>query len=301
MLPNFLIIGAPRSGTTTLYESLKQHPQIFLSPMKEPMFFILEDETKTYIGPSHPHGSLDIHGYRSLFHGVRNQKAIGEASPCYLFSPKAPGKIKKYIPDAKILVILRNPVERAYSHFLFNRLGGIEPLADFSEAMAAEEDRLRKGWFIYWCYQGMGYYGRQIERYFSSFDPQQFRFFLFEDLLDAPAELFRGIFKFLGVDESVRIAKPEKYNSSGTPRSRIVHDLLNRPSLLKSPLKKVLSTKNQYRLLTKFVNRNLQKPPLDEEVRRRLTALYREDLLKTQDLIHRDLSSWLEPRAMRDG
>ena len=294
MLPNFLVIGAPRCGTTTLYECLKQHPQIFMSPLKEPMFFILEDDHQKYVGPAHPTVSRNIDGYQSLFQNVRGESAIGEASPCYLFSERAPGKIKKYVPNVKIIIMLRNPVDRSYSHFLFNRLGGIEPLASFEAALAAEEDRIRKGWFIYWHYISMGYYGQQIERYFSYFDRTQFRFFLLEDLIREPAKLFREVFQFLGVEDTVRIEKPEKYNSSGEPRSRIVHDLISKPSILKTPLKKILSTRTQYRLLTIFINRNLEKPPLSRAMRSRMIELYRKDILKTQELIHRDLSPWFE-------
>jgi len=296
-LPNFLIIGAPRSGTTTLYESLKHHPQIFLSPKKEPMFFILEDK-KTYSGPDIPTGPDDIDKYRSLFRGVRDEKAIGEATPCYLYCPEVPLRIKELIPDVKFIAILRNPIDRAYSHFLYNRMIGREPLVDINEALAAEEDRIRQGWFMYWCYRGMGYYGRQIERYFSHFDPRQFRFFLLEDLKNAPEDLFRETFQFLVVDDSVRIPKPEKYNSSGFPVNQAVQELIVKPNVLKHLLKKLLPEKTQYRLLTKFLNRNLHKPSLTWDNRRQLIACYKEDILKTQDLIHRDLSSWLEPKGM---
>ncbi len=291
-LPNFLIIGAPRSGTTTLYESLKQHPQIFLSSVKEPMFFILE-EKKTFIGPDLPKGPADIEEYRSLFRDARDEKAIGEGSPCYLYSPEAPRRIKDLIPDVKFIAILRNPIDRAYSHFVFNRLVGREPLSDFRKAIAAEEDRLRQGWFMYWCYLGMGYYGAQIERYFSHFHPRQFRFFLMDDLMHTPEDLFQEVFRFLEVDEGVRISKPEKYNASGIPVNRTVQELLVKPNVVKQQLKKILSEKTQYQILTKFINRNLRKPSLDPEVHRQLISSYREDILKTQDLIHRDLSSWL--------
>jgi hypothetical protein len=294
MLPNFLIIGAPRSGTTTLYESLKHHPQIFLSPVKEPMFFLMEGDTKEYVGPLIPKGIRDIEAYRSLFRDVREEKAVGEASPCYLFSPKAPPKIKKYIPHVKIIALLRNP----YSHYLLNRMGQIEPLSDFREAVAAEKERIRKGWFIYWCYQGMGYYGRQIERYFSNFNPNQFCFFLLEDLIHSPDHLFREMFQFLGIDENIRIPKPEKYNSSGNPKNQFVQDIVLKPSIIKSALKKVLSERMQYRLLTKFRNKSLTKPPLSWEIRGQMIDLFREDILKTQDLIHRDLSAWLAAKVL---
>ena len=247
-----------------------------------------------------PRGPRDLSSYRYLFQGAKPQQAVGEASIYYLFSPKAPLRIKKYLPKAKFIVILRNPVDRAYSHFLHNRLLEKEPIADFEDALNAEEERIRQGWFIFWSYRGAGYYGTQIERYFSIFDREQFRFFLFEDLIANPANLFQQIFRFLGVDGSVRIQLPDKFNSSGIPRNKILHDFLNKPNFIKSQLKRILPEKAQYNLLTRFMNRNLAKPALNAEVRRRLLGTYRDDIVKTQDLIHRDLSSWLAPEQSED-
>jgi hypothetical protein len=300
MLPNFLIIGAPRSGTTTIFKSLQRHPQIFLSAVKEPMFFILEGEKALFPGPQNPIGPREINGYQSLFEGVKREKAVGEASTFYLFSPKAPLRIKKYLPEIKFIAIFRNPMDRAYSHFLQNRLAGTEPIANLEEAMAAEEERIQKGWFLFWCYQSIGFYGRQIERYFSLFNPRQFRFFLFEDLIANPAGLFTEIFQFLDVDETVRIKLPMKYNSSGVPRNKIIHDFLTKPNFIKKQLKRIIPEKTQYNLLTRFMNRNLAKQPLSVEVRRRILATYRDDILKTQDLIHRDLSPWLSLEQMEE-
>jgi hypothetical protein len=293
MLPNFLIIGAPRSGTTTLYESLKQHPQIFLSPVKEPMFFLLDGGPAHYPGPKSPQGVRRIDQYQSLFQGAKTEKAIGEASPCYLFSPKATLGLKQNIPDAKFIVILRNPVDRAYSHFLFHRMEGTEPLADFEAAMDAEDERIRMGWFIFWCYRGIGYYGRQIERYLSHFPREKFRFFLMEDLAGQPQELFKEIFRFLEVDDGIRVRLPLRYNPAGVPRNQWFHEFLVRPNAVKNLMKPILSPNVQSFLLTHFMGRNLVRPSLERDVRKRILAMYQEDILKTQDLIHRDLSAWL--------
>ncbi len=114
-------------------------------------------------------------------------------------------------------------------------------------------------------------------------------------LIADPVNLFQEIFRFLDVDETVRIQLPEKYNSSGVPRNAIVHDFLSRPNFIKTQLKRILPLKAQYNLLTKFMNRNLAKPTLRADIRRRMLEIYREDILKTQNLIHRDLSAWLAP------
>jgi hypothetical protein len=294
VLPNFLIIGAPRSGTTTLHISLQEHPEIFLSQPKEPMFFVLEGEPEQYPGPRSPQGTRHLEEYQALFQGSETKTAVGEASPCYLFSPKAPYRIKQYIPDAKFIAILRNPVDRAYSHFIFHRMYGTEPLSDFEEAVAAEEDRKRMGWFFLWAYRGMGLYGEQIARYYTLFSKSQFLFLLFEDLVNNPQGLFTGIFRFLGVDDRVRIRIPKRCNPSGIPKTRSINGFFIRSNFLKTQLKRMIPEKEQFILLTRFFKWNFsEKPNLPEDVRRRVLGMFREDILRTQDLINRDLSMWL--------
>jgi hypothetical protein len=295
VLPNFLIIGAPRSGTTTLYASLLQHPDVFLSRPKEPMFFILEGGPERYPGPRSPAGARSLEEYQALFRGAELKKAVGEASPCYLFSPMAPYRIQHHIPDSKFIAILRNPVDRAYSHFIFHRMYGAEPLADFEKAVSAEEERKRKGWFFLWAYRGMSLYGEQIERYFSIFQKRQFRFYLFEDLVSDPHGLLADIFRFLGVDDRVRIHLPERNNPSGIPRHRSIHDFFSRPNFLKTQLKKIIPERVQFLLLARFFRWSyVEKPALTEDIRGRMLEMFREDILRTQDLIQRDLSAWLE-------
>jgi hypothetical protein len=291
--PNFLIIGAPRSGTTTLYQNLKKHPEIFMSSVKEPMFFIFEG------GVILPDPLLvkecirDWNAYQSLFGGSKDAKAIGEASTYYLYSEKASRTIPHYLPDVKLIAILRNPVSRAYSHFLFNRLRGIEPVSDFNEALAMEEERIRHGWFMFFHYQGIGLYSRQIERYLSIFPRERFLFLLFDELSRSPADSFHKIFQFLRVEEIIQDVSKTRYNISGIPRNRRWHDFLMGPNPVKRLLKKVLPDSVQSRILTNLTERNLATPPMRDDIRLRLIKRYRDDILKTQELIRIDLSAWM--------
>lgn len=121
-LPNFLVIGAHKAGTTALYNYLKQHPQVYMSPAKEPRFFALEGKNLKFLGPKKDPGNrcrfTTLEAYRELFQGVSSEVAIGEASTLYLYSQEAPKRIQHYIPDAKLIAILRNPIKRAYSNFV---------------------------------------------------------------------------------------------------------------------------------------------------------------------------------------
>lgn len=161
ILPNFLIIGAAKSGTSSIYDYLKQHPQIYMSSIKEPIFFAFEGEQIDEFGPFNDdplakgtltNSATNIDDYQALFRDVDGEKAIGEASVRYLYFSKSPNRIKKYIPEAKLIAILRNPVDRAYSHFLMNLRKQFEPLNDFSKALQAEEKRKLDNWGWDWHY-----------------------------------------------------------------------------------------------------------------------------------------------------
>jgi hypothetical protein len=293
MLPNFLIIGAPRCGTTMVYENLKRHPEIFMSAVKEPSFFILNGEKNTYSGPMPIPVVNDSIAYQALFNGFEKKKAVGEASTLYLYSPKAPPQIKEMLPEIKIIVLLRPPVDRAYSHFFKNRLGGIEPIADFPNALAAEEWRIQNGWFPFWFYRDIGRFDIQIERYFRYFRQEQMRFYLLDDFQQNPSETFMDIFQFLGVNSDFRVESSIRFNAAGKPRHRLVHALLSQPFGVKNMLKRMLPSSIQRFLFWKIMKLNLSIPPMQRETQQALQAYYRENILKTQDLIQRDLSAWL--------
>lgn len=294
-MPNFLIIGAEKSGTTALYHYLNQHPQIYMSPVKEPNFFSLDGEKPEDHGPGHlPTGHItDIEAYSKLFRGVTGETAIGEASPAYLYQQKAIERIRLYIPDANLIAILRDPVARAYSNFLHCISLGREPLADFEQALQEEEIRVQNNWRGLWHYKRKGFYYEQLKRYFDLFDKSQIRVYLYEDLNTDPSGTLRDIFHFLGVDESFIPDTSARLNVSGVPRNKALHSLvtnLNRPAM-----KKFIPNRALHALREPIRNRVLTKPPqLPPEVRGRLVEVFREDILKLQELIDRDLSKWLE-------
>lgn len=300
-MPNFLIIGAAKSGTTALYHYLKQHPQIYMSPMKEPHFFAFEGQKLEFQGPSSDQEALnrasitDIETYRSQFQGVTNEVAIGEASAMYLYIPEAPERIHHYIPEAKLIAILRNPAERAYSAFSFLIREGREPLTDFAQALQAEERRIRQNWVPLYYYQQLGFYYAQMKRYFDLFNRDQIRVYLYEDLSTNSASMLPDIFQFLGVDDTFTPDLTSRYNKSGIPRNKALNTFLRTQYPIKSIFKPLLPEALRRRLVVSFQNLNLEKPPsLPSKLRRQLIEMYREDILKLQDLTQQDLTKWLE-------
>lgn len=291
-MPNFLIIGAMKSGTTALYYYLEQHPQIYMSPVKEPNFFC-----------SGQHGNSDstsvtrLRAYQDLFKGASGEKALGEASHCYLYEPGAVAQIQQHVPDARLVAVLRNPVDRAYSHFLHMVRNGTEPLTDFARALREEEaGALQKRRFQ--DYIGRGRYYEQLKRYFDAFDRNQVRVYLYEDLSNAPIDTLQDIFRFLAVEDSFLPDVSLRRNVSGYSRYKTLDKFLRKPSSVKDALKTYLPARLRWRLSKAFDDlktRNLVEPPaVQSEVRRQLVGVYREDILRLQDLIQRDLSGWLE-------
>lgn len=291
-MPNFLIIGAQKAGTTALYHYLKQHPQVYISPVKEPHFFSFEGEEAN--GRAH---ITDINAYRSLFEGVSDETAIGEASPSYIYIPQSSERIRHYVPDAKLIAVLRNPADRAYSNFLYAIWLGREPLTDFALALQKEEERIQNGWGPFWHYQRKGFYYEQLQPYFERFDRAQIKIYLYEDLHTQAAGVLRDIFSFLGVDKSYVPDVSARLNVSGVPKSKISQTVVTGINAVNPIFKRVLPAR--LRGVRESIRNKVldEAPPMPAEAREYLVELYREDVLKLQDLINRDLSGWLGERS----
>jgi len=299
VLPNFLILGAMKSGTTALCQYLKQHPQIFMSRRKEPQFFAFEGEKLDYCGPGDQHQIkrdvvTEFKAYCSLFDSVINEKAVGEASIVYLYSTKAPERIQHYVPGAKLIAILRHPAERAYSNFLHARKHGREPLANFGKALEEEEVRIRSNWLYFWHYKQLGLYHKQLKPYFDRFGWDKIRIYLYDDWKADNIGTIHDIFRFLEVEDGFVPDVSIKYRATSVPRFKALHRFFLEPNCVKSALKPFLPQGIRRNVVKTVINHNLVRSRLSEEIRQQLTPFYREDILKLQNLIQRDLSRWLE-------
>ncbi len=297
-LPNFLVIGAAKAGTTSLYHYLGQHPEVFMSPVKEPHFFALGGTGANFRSPGAEAGInrksfADPEGYEGLFVGARGEKAIGEASTSYLYSPEAPERIKRRVPEARLIAVLRDPAERAYSTFLALRLGGREPLRDFSRALEAEEGRIRDGWEHLWHYKNLGFYHVQLSRYGKALEEGRLRVYLYEDLGADPRGVMRDAYRFLGVDASFEPDTSQRHNMSGVSNNGFLASLVRKRHPVKTAIKPLVPATVRRRLVSGLQKRVLSRPPFPPEVRRELVEAYREDVLRLEDLIGRDLSAWL--------
>lgn len=299
-LPNFLIAGAAKSGTTSLYLYLNQHPEVYMSPVKEPKFITAQfiKFPLRGIGDSRTEKGIikTFDEYKTLFSKVKDEKAIGEASidSLYFYEGAIP-IIKKYLGDIKIIIILRNPIDRAFSQYVMFTDRLRESLS-FEDALKAEEERVRNNWAFGWHYTRVGFYYNQVRSYLQNFT--HVKVYLYDDLRQDTAGVVKDLYEFLGVDSSFVPDTHVKYNISGVPRNKIYHNLLTRPGRLKSTIKKIctllLLQESLYKLVNKLRSGNLEKIEMKPETRNYLKDVYREDILKLQALIRRDLSHWLK-------
>lgn len=296
-MPNFLVIGAAKCGTTALHRYLKQHPAIYMSSPKELRFFPHEDQPPDFRGPRDEMDMetaiKNIDDYRACFAPGANYPARGESSPIYLYYRRAAERIKHYIPNVKLIAILRHPADRAYSQYLMKRRGGVEPLS-FSDALAAEQQRISDGWSDRWHYQQRGFYAAQLKPYFELFKRAQLRIYLYEDYLLDPIAFMQDIFRFLNVDQSFVPDMSVRHNQTLLPRSRALQVFLTEPRRIKNLFKPLVPERWSRRFGDHLRQRNLTKPPLSEGLRRQLVEVYHEDIIELQGMLQRDLSHWLK-------
>jgi len=293
--PNFIIIGAMKAATTSLYTYLKQHPDVFMTTIKEPMFFnnfqkkndfkVLGRKTKKI---------TTFEEYYPLFDAVKNEKAIGEASPAYISNTDCPSLIQQHLSETKIIAILRQPVARAYSNFLHTRRADREPIADFETAFNKETERKAENWSPLYHYKGKGYYAEQLERYVTLFPKENIKVLLFEDLVKNPVRITQEVFKFLNIDNSFIPDISKKANVSGTPKG--LFGLFIMKLRYNNLIPNIQFSNYLPGFIIQFIFNSAYKNanPLSPELKKRLThTFYKEDILKLEKLIGKDLQHWL--------
>lgn len=307
-LPNFLIIGAPRSGTSSLFYYLKQHPQVFASPIKEPAFFIFDGMTfyadqRDYdiyriVDWDNRAIVTELPDYEALFHNVTTETAIGEASTAYLNNHRAPDRIMHYLSDVKLIAILRDPAERAYSAYMMDVLNGLDDLR-LSEIATGYQTHSRKGRVIpgqrqFLFYINAGFYYRGITRYLQRFDRSQICVLFFDDFRRDPESTISKVCQFLGVDTTFRVNTEQRHNIGRYPRIRRWHSMAVSQNPFRSRLRKLLPSELRHRLSKALVQSNLSQPPtMNSDLRALLIDIFRVDILQLQDLLERDLDHWL--------
>jgi hypothetical protein len=297
-LPNFFVVGAARSATDAVYSYLKQHPDVYMSPVKETNFFVFYGDRVKYCGPGDQEALRSCYvpnmdAYQALFRPAQDATARGEASPWYLYMRDTPGRIKQHVPQAKLIAILRNPIDRAYSSFCMLHRDNREPLTNFVTALAQEPRRISANWEPIWHYRAMSLYAEQIRRYQQTFGPDQLRIYLYDDLERDAQSVVRDMFGFLGVDTGFTPNTSTRPNQSYVPRNQRLHAFLAGQNSAKSLIKPLVPLGLRQRLKARLMATNAAGTSVSPGVRERLLPAFRADIEQLQALIDRDLSSWL--------
>lgn len=306
--PNFFIVGAPKCGTTSLHEYLQRHPDVFMPFYKEPHYF-----GSDLVGSRFLQFRNKPEKYLKLFQDVRDETRIGESSPWYLVSQYAAQEIYTYNPDAKIIIMLRNPVDMMYSMWSQFRYSGNEQIESFKEALAAEPERkqghrIRKaahcitGLF----YTEMAHYTDQVKRYFEIFGKDHVKVIIFDDFKTDTANVYRDVLDYLDIDSSFQTSF-DVINPNKEVRVEWLQNLILSTGfslmLLKDRLTYFATTnrlipysfrtetvKGVINVYTKYEKRS----PLTEAVREEISLEFKEEIDRLSELLQRDLSHWYQ-------
>lgn len=294
--PDFFIVGAPKCGTTALYEYLKSHPEIFMPKVKEIHFFGSDLKFTNR--------NIDRKGYLSLFSSAQNEKRIGEASVWYLYSKKAAEEIRNFSTNSKIIIMLRNPIDMLYSNyyqFLYNEN---EDIKSFTGALSAEYERKlgrlipKRAHFV----QGLFYletvrFTEQIERYIDKFGREFIHIIIYDDFKKNIIKAFRETLAFLEVDlnfqPDFQVINPNKKNRSKIFR-RI---LLNRPLFFRVIGKILIPKAYSEIVIKKLLQLNtvyVQRPPLNPKLKKQLQKQLEPEIRKLSILLDKNLNHWCE-------
>jgi hypothetical protein len=300
--PDFIIIGAPKSGTTSIYHYLHQHPQIWMPALKEPSYFLFDGASPPVFGG--PKDAIRLREliqtwdrYQALFKQKPEGKITGEASVRYMYSEQACAAINLRLPDAKIIAILRHPADRAYSAYQRDRIHGIEVCENFSDALADGPRRQAEHWQI-GAFEQLGCYARYLAPYVKTFGPERLRVYLFDDLVANPRGLVRDLFEYLNVDPSFEPDLSKRFNETGMISNPLMRFLWRGTRSARSYLLPIIPLSlrgSMFQLMAGLPVQKSAKQPFEPALRAELTERYRQDILQLQDLIGRDLSHWLAP------
>lgn len=292
--PNFFLIGAMKSGTTSLYHILGEHPDVYFPTLKEPHYFVTPGERLLFSGKDDQTigDKIFVHEeqkYFQLFEGTEKYKIRGDASAMYLYYPEAASNISQFSNQSKILVVLRNPADRAYSSFLHLVRDDREQLT-FEEGLKEEDKRIKEGYNPLWHYTKAGMYANQIQNYLDKFS--EVKVVIYEEFKAQPEKTLAEICEFLGIDP-YDFDLEKRYNVSGVPKSRFVHNALRKPNKFKSAIKGLIPEGVKTKLKNRLVNMNLEKAqPINKDTRNRLLEFYESDIAKLEELLKLNLNIW---------
>ncbi|WP_334142923.1 sulfotransferase [Rhabdothermincola sp.] len=301
--PDFVIAGAAKSGTTALYQYLAEHPRLFLTDPKEPHYFALAGTRPAFTGPGDDRtinrlAVTDRGRYLALYEGAAPGSLRGEASVSTLYDEDAPRRLHEHNPAARVICILRDPADRAFSAYSFMRTRTFEPCEQFEQALDDEPRRIAAGWHHIWHYQAMGRYAEQLARLFEVFPREQVLVLLYEEFARQPQAVLERTYRFLGVEPITPTVTPEPHRS-GEPRFKTLSRVVNTPHPAKRVLGRIVPSGARAKLRSLVGRHNVVRGSYGTQTRERLVAGFADDIARLETLLAVDLSTWRT--IVRDG
>lgn len=314
-LPAFIILGAVKAGTTSLYNYLGQHPEIQMSSSNWPRYFhvadggpdfgalaaqfgeeLREESEGRYNMMCPPSVPRDIGDYEAMW--PDNNLVMGEVSPTYLHDADVCNHIAARIPHARLIAVLRNPVDRAYSHFVMDRRRNWESIPDFHDALAAEPANVDEFWWGRRQYVRHGLYASTVRQYQEAFAPEQLKIMFYDDLITDSDTYMREMLEFIGVDPEFRVDTSTRHHKGLVKSQSLMSRLLYAQFPGKQFLKRHLSSATRENIQGKIEDATHAAPaPMSRATRRHLIDLFQDDVFALQSLVDRDLSHWLKARV----
>jgi sulfotransferase family protein len=307
-LPDFFVAGAPKAGSTALHAALARHPSLYMSAVKEPKFFLSDGPPPTRGGPgdvrTYKEHVWQRADYEALFDPATAGQLRGESTPFYLYDRAAQQRIRAMIPGAKLIAVLRDPIERAHSNWTHLWSAGLDPIDDFVAACGEEQRRIDAGWADFWHYTALGRYGEQLAHLYEVFPREQVFVFRYRTLLEQPAQVLDQICAFLGVPQGV-LAEVPRENVTAHPQVTLRHRALSRVLRAGAAASTVLPGKTEAAVVGALERRLQQdappRQPLTWEERQALIPAFAADVRLLEGVTGESFSDWLQPRGDSGG
>ncbi len=302
--PDFLLMGAPKAGTSALHAALAQHPDVFVTSPKEPKYYLCDDAPPPHwSGPGDRHSQQEWvwrgHEYAALFAGAEEHQVRGESTPFYLWSRSAHLRIARSLPRVRAIAVVRDPVDRAYSNWMHLWSDGLEPVADFEQAFLLQDERADRGWAPFWRYRELGLYGDQLAHLYDVLPAEQVLVMRYRQIVDDPRAAVDRACRFLGIREGlVDIIPRDNAKPYAEPswRTSVVGPVVRAGAALAQFAPPRLWRQASVPLVAQLSG-GLDKvrPHLDPAQRARLIDVFADDISLLSDLTGEDFSDWTSP------
>jgi hypothetical protein len=299
-LPNFFVIGVPKAGTTALHVALARHPQLYLSEVKEPKFFLCDGPPPTRGGPGDARTFRERiwrrEDYEALFARAPEGALRGESTPFYLYDPDAQRRLHQAVPDARLIVVLRDPIDRAHSNWTHLWSAGLEPEGDFLAACRLEQRRAEAGWAPFWRYLDLGRYGEQLQRLYTRFPREQVLILRYWQLRDEPAATLDRICGFLGVQAGLLTEIPAANvteHATASLKNRMLSGLLRALAAVDQYLPGMIRRRGGDELSRMIQSEQRRRRPLTAQQRAALIPHFAADVALLQELTGESFGDWL--------